>query len=328
MDRNILLVGGFLCIVAIAGCVSTPPAGTTTPPPNSTPRYDAYVFDHAGVDSPAIEGGIRYSSTGDYTRRNYVTIVESRSDADRFNRDALDDGAEAFVENTSFDDAYLVVIQEFPASSAPDYRVDRVESTDSGLHVFINDSSPGGTADITVETVLVRVHGEPPDEVVVTTETGYRFDTTIGVVTRTPQPTPEEGTPELPYVSSNASENVDDPRDIRIENRANDTIGYRLTVTAIETPECRGYTPPCGQPSRQITILERTEKLPAHVTRTIEDVVAKKGVYTIEIEVEAPVGGGSRRMVTKSFEWRVDEYHHDAVITITTETITFTADSE
>lgn len=325
MQRAVLLVGGLL-LVGIAGCVATPPSGTTPPSQNSTLRYDAYVFDHAGVDSPAIEGGIRYSVDGDYTRRNYVTIVGSQSDADRFNRGVLDDGAEAFVENTSFDDAYLVVIQEFPASSAPDYRVDRVASTDRGLHVFINDSSVGGTADITVETVLVRVYGEPPDRVSVTTETGYHFDTTNGVVTRTPPPTPDDQTPELPYASSNASENVDDPRDIRIENQATDTIGYRLAVTYTETPECRRYTPPCGQPSRRITILDRTEKLPSNVTRTIEDVTMRTGTYTIEIEVEVPVGGGSRRTITKSAEWRIDDHHHDAVITITNETITIADD--
>jgi 2-phospho-L-lactate guanylyltransferase (CobY/MobA/RfbA family) len=49
------------------------------------------------------------------------------------------------------------------------------------VHVVVDDSSQGGTADITVETVLVRIpHGgdSPPRHATVTTEDDVTYSTT------------------------------------------------------------------------------------------------------------------------------------------------------
>jgi hypothetical protein len=137
--------------------------------------YETFVFDLAPSADPVIEGGIAVDD--EYDDEFYVTILESGDETDRFNRSLLPTDAGEFVDATSFEDESLVVIQAFPASSVPDYRVESVARDGPTLHVSINDSSAGGTDDVTVETVLVRVPGDTPDDVVVTTQDGQTFET-------------------------------------------------------------------------------------------------------------------------------------------------------
>jgi hypothetical protein len=168
-------------LVVLAGCLGGVPGGETTTTAN--PAYESYVFDHSGHDAPAIEGGITYPEDAHGPSRSYVTVVASEADAERFDRSVLDDGATSFVANTPFDQSYLVVVQSFPASSTPDYRVESVERVGDTLRLRVNDSSEIRTSDVTIETVLVRVRGDPPDRVTVTTEEGDTFDSTEGIVT-------------------------------------------------------------------------------------------------------------------------------------------------
>lgn len=306
-------------LVALAGCLG---ASTGADPPS--PTYETYVFDHGGHDAPAIEGGVQYPEDAHGPRQRYVTVVASEADADRFDRSVLDDGAEAFVDNTSFEDSYLVVVQEFPASSSPDYRVESVEREGDTLRLRINDSSEIRTADITVETVLVRVHGDPPERVAVTTEEGHTFDSTEGVVTRTATTERTTTTVRLPYVGDDPSATVDEPRDLRVENRVADTVGYRLTVTYSATPACRNETPKCGMPSFDVEVLSRVGKLPEGRNLSVADVAAREGTYSLRVEAEVPDGDGSRRTITESFDWQVDDEHGDAVVVITGDDVRLT----
>lgn len=295
--------------VLLSGCLAS--SGLVPGNDASDPAYDYHVFDHGGVDGAAIEGGIQYDQDGEYTTRYYVTTIESEDETERFDRSVLGAEARAFVANTSFDRSYLVVVQAFPASSSPDYRVESVSREAGTLDVAVDDSSRAGTSDITVETVLLRVEGQPPDVVTVRTEEGHTFDAAAGVATVTPTatPTPEQSV-ALPYASANESRNVAEPRDLRVTNAGDHANGYRVAVTASE------------QQAGTVTLVEERGKLRPGADRTWTDVVAQRGDYRVTVEAEVPDGDGSRRTVTETFTWHVDDDHGDAVVTVTDEGVT------
>lgn len=144
--------------------------------------YETHVVDHADIGGPILEGGVAFDLEP-RASRHAVEVIGSASAASRFDLERLstiDPGAAAFVETTDFDAAYLVVFQAFPASSHPDYRVTRIERVTDDVHLRVTDASEGGTADITVETLLVRIprNGDsPPRHVTVTTEDGVTYST-------------------------------------------------------------------------------------------------------------------------------------------------------
>lgn len=318
-----------LCgLVLATGCVAgptggsperTPPAATATPDAAPVAEYEGHVFDHWETGSPAIEGGIAYAPGREYTERYYVTTVATAAEADRFNSSVLRPAANAFVRNTTFRNATLVVIQAFPASSHPDYRVESVRRRDGTLEVAINDSSRGGTADITVETVLLRVP-DPVDRVAVTTEDGVTFDSTAGVVTpkSTPEPTPDDPLGVVPD-----ERRLADGGDLRIVNRRAGTVGYNLTLTYYYEPRCRDETPACGAPARRITVDRAIAKLPPGGNETLTDVATHRGTYTVHVTADLPTGNGSRRSVTESFAWRVDGPGVEGVVAITGDGVSF-----
>lgn len=166
-----------LCLALLAGCVDrSRSTDTPTGPDMGVPvtDYETLVFDLAPSSDPLIEGGIAFDDEGD--EQYYVTLLASAAETDRFNHSLLPSDAGEFVDTVSFEDESLVVIQAFPASSVPDYRVESVTRDGPTLHVSINDSSAGGTDDVTVETVFVRVPGATPDNVIVTTQEGRTFE--------------------------------------------------------------------------------------------------------------------------------------------------------
>ena len=321
-------------LFVVAGCLGSPggavrdttdgsptPSGDRTPGSDGEPiAHETYAFDHAGVDEPAIEGGIRYPRDGQAPTQLYATIVTTDAETERFHRDVLDEGAERFVDATDLDRSYLVVFQAYPASSRPDYRVVAARRSGEDLRLRVNDSSEVRTTDVTVETLLVRVERDgrdPPRSVTVTTEAGVSVTSGAGVRTVTPSPTPTPDDVSLPYASSDASENVVEPVDLRVVNHGNATNGYHLRLGATETPACRSATPPCGMPSREVTVLGRTGKLPPGTSTTIEDVVAKRGTYALAVEADVPAGDGGRRTVSTSADWVVDAAGDDATVVVT-----------
>ncbi len=326
--RVLALIG--CALVVLAGCTASPvsPGGDSPSSPGQTTltngdvAFESYVFDHADAGSPAIEGGIAYPLDEPSTTRFYVTVVDSPSAADRFNHSVLDPEASAFVRNTNFEESALMVIQTFPASSAPDYRVESVRRTDDGLGVRINDSSEGGTADITVETVLLRVPGETPSTVTITTEEGQTFDTTTGIVTVTPgsTPTPDAGI-DRPYAADDPAENVDIPRRLQVRNDDTDTNGYHVRVVYHDRPDCRTETPACGEPARKVEIFERRGKLPAGATLTVTELAVREGTYTITASAEVSAGNGSRVTVTDSLEWTLEESSRHLLVDIDDEAV-------
>lgn len=327
MNYTSPLVIGTVLLVIFAGCIGAGPRTPTasqTGAQTSITEFDTYVFDGGGTDAAVIDGGIT-SGTAGSASRYYVTHLTSQAHTSRFDESVLDEKASAFVAATDFTNESLVVVQAFPASSIPDYRVETLTRQDNTLSVRINDSSTRATTDITVETLLIRVPTTdrgPPDRVTVTTDDGFTVDSSAGVVTATPRPT-DDGSRSvtLPYASDTESENVDEPRDVTIRNSANNTNGYHLVVSATETPACQDETPPCGQPSEDVTILDRWEKLPPNGNATVEDVVAKRGTYRVTVEADVPAGGGSRTTIREEFEWELSADSGDLVLVISNEDI-------
>lgn len=159
-----------VCLALLAGCVDTSGPNTGAP----VTDYETFVFDLGPSSDPVISGGIAVDDELD--EQYYVTLLTNATETDRFNRSLLPADADTFVDAVSFENESLIVIQAFPASSVPDYRVESVARDGPTLHVSIDDSSDGGTDDITVETVLVRLSGETPDNVIVTTKEGETFE--------------------------------------------------------------------------------------------------------------------------------------------------------
>jgi hypothetical protein len=197
MERRPVLAILLLALIALAGCTgadgptatqpetnnSDAPAenSTTTPPaddesgaelPASTSSESVFVFDHGGTDAPVIENGLAYNAQNTTTRR-YATLLQG-DELDRLNTTLLAQiapNATRFVNETAPDE-HLLVYQETPASSFPNYRLSSVQEKNASRVVTLNDSARAGTADITVETVLVRVSAETVGETIVRLEDG------------------------------------------------------------------------------------------------------------------------------------------------------------
>lgn len=200
MRRRTLAAVAVAAILVFAGCAGAdprdgtttepPPSETTAEPPTSPPptgslAYDVAVFDSGLADHPVIEGGLTPSDEFGNTS-HYTTVLTEASETERFNRSRLPQSAVRFVDETDFETASLVVAQAYPKSSVPDYRVESVTRDGDWLDVRINDSSVSGTDDITIETVLIRVHhdGGPPTNARIETQNGVTFDSESGAVQR------------------------------------------------------------------------------------------------------------------------------------------------
>lgn len=292
---------------------------STTPTAVDVADYEVDVSDHGDAGNPAIEGGIRYATDEAYTERYYVTTVATAADARRFNHSVLPPDATAFVRNTSFETATLVVVQAFPASSRPDYRVESVRRRGGTLEVGINDSSVGATADITVETVLLRVPGRV-DRAEVTTEDGVTVASTAGVVTPPPTPT---STPAPSLADLSDRDPFADGGDLRVENGAGETVGYDVTVEYYDEPACRDETPACGEPGRWVSVNRTVGKLPSGAGETLADLATVPGTYRVRVTADLSAGNGSRRDVTESFTWRVDDSGVTATVVVTGDGPTF-----
>jgi hypothetical protein len=322
---------GFAFLVVLAGCLGGPGAGdggTTSPgtPTDGQSGVETYVFDSSPHAQAVVEGGIHAPGRRDdyTTSRYYVTTLKGASEAERrFNRSELDAAGRAFVDETDFESSFLAVVQAYPQSSVPDYRVETARLSGGTLSLDINDSSPGGTADVTVETLLVRVDGKPPSTVRVTTDDGTTWSSGDGVVTRTPEPTSTQTGVPLPYRAEDPAENIAEPRDVLIENRGNATNGFRLEIEYLEAPECRDETPPCGMPAREIAVLGKTGKLRPGETTRVTDVAARRGPYTVAVVAEVPGTNGSRERVQAAIHWELDGDAPDVHVIVTDSSVRF-----
>jgi hypothetical protein len=292
-------------------------------PGGADPGYESYVFDHAGAPAPAIESGIVYDAENATVTRRYVTLVTAQSEAERrFDRSVLDAEARAFVENTSFEDSYLVVFQAFPASSSPDYRVESVGRDEKTVHLRVTDSAPGGTADVTVETLLVRLpRGEaPPEHAVVTTEEGATVRSGEGVVSGAPgdeDPEAEdENETELPYRGPDAESNREDPLAVRVHNAGDEVNAFRVNITYV------------GGEEAALALDSGWQKLSAGQNWSVAEAVARAGAYRVRVAASLPGDDGDRRRVSTTATWNVTADESAPLrVRLTDENVTVTTES-
>ncbi len=135
-------------------------------------QLETFAFDHANLGSPVIENGLKYSIENLETR-NFGKIISSEKEENFFNFSLIPSEPRKFIQSTDFEKSYLVIFQEFPSSSSPDYRIENASREEKQLNISITDSNKSGTTDITVETLLIRIdrNGKnPPEEVKIITE--------------------------------------------------------------------------------------------------------------------------------------------------------------
>jgi hypothetical protein len=324
MHRRALAALAVAAVLVLAGCGGTGPgSGTTTPTtPDPSPEYSATVFDSGPTDHPIIEGGLVPSEEFGNTS-HYVSLLTDASDTDRFNRSRLPEDAAQFVDETDFETASLVVVQAYPKSSVPDYRVESVTRDGDTLDIGINDSSEMGTDDITLETVLLRVDhdGTPPSEARIETQNGVTFDTADGVVTSGHSP-PAGSTAdvELPLWSGNLSDNVNDPRDMTVVNQRQVPQRYNVSVVATFTPDCRHENPACGNPDYPAVVFQQTATLEPGERVTFANLIARHGTY--DVIVEATPTETQRETVRAVGKWQVFHDRGDAHVLLSEEEIT------
>lgn len=129
-----------VCLGLLTGCVELDPTDPNSGPTTGTPvtDYETFVFDLTPSSESVIAGGIAVDAeSGD---QHYVTLITSTAETDRFDRSLLPPDAGEFVNAVSFESELLVVMQTFPASSVPDYRVESIARDGPTLHVSINDT--------------------------------------------------------------------------------------------------------------------------------------------------------------------------------------------
>jgi len=181
MRQSILAACVLTVVLAFAGCSGTGPVGDATdaPSPSENESYAVVVFDSGPTEYPVLEGGVQPDITPPPVGRHYATLLTTSEAADRFNHSVIPDNASTFIKATDFETASLLVVQAYPKSSVPDYRVESVTRDGDRLHVRINDSSNIGTDDITLETVIVRVDhdGNAPQSATIETQGNDTFDT-------------------------------------------------------------------------------------------------------------------------------------------------------
>lgn len=185
MARSTHLVFVIVILVGASGCLGITTTLTGPPPSTSVPTAGepsdgavtwrtSAVVDHAELESPLIEGGV-VSDPQSTEARRYATIVAAPSDRDRIDTAALARIAPdvaAMVNETDLESASLLVYQVTPDSSVPDAQVTSVRRANGTVTIEIDDSAEIATADITVETLIVRLPGDDPHTLVVETEEG------------------------------------------------------------------------------------------------------------------------------------------------------------
>ncbi|MDY6764592.1 MAG: hypothetical protein SV377_02720 [Halobacteria archaeon] len=167
--RRFIELLGLGTTLSLAGCLSrsdTNPGGGGGQ--SSSVEFDAYVFDYSGTEGTAVEGGIQVDHPDSKDRR-YATLINKHEDTKRLNTSVIPQEGDNFIEDTDFDKSSLLVIQRYPASTHPDYKVDKVKRTGKTIQAYLSLPDEGGTDDVTVETVLLRLYvTDPPEHAIVT----------------------------------------------------------------------------------------------------------------------------------------------------------------
>ena len=96
----------------------------------------------------------------------YAVVVTSRDQAAdnlAIGETAYDNDPSAFVDQTDFDQSYLILIEYAPASGTDSLELKRIERRDHGIHVTAKVYEPNGSDDVTTHSLFIRVTDETDD---------------------------------------------------------------------------------------------------------------------------------------------------------------------
>lgn len=115
------------------------------------------AFDQVETPTPVLaDEGLR-TEDGPAGSQFYAASLTDETDTDRVADDADGDAVD-LIEGTAFDEAMVLVAETGWGSGTVTPHLKRVEETDEGIHAFGCYRRPcGGTADVTMRTVVARV---------------------------------------------------------------------------------------------------------------------------------------------------------------------------
>lgn len=118
-------------------------------------QYETHQIRH---QQPVIEGGVPLEDTPPDEERT-VHLVTTTDGTASFHRDAMDDEAAAFLDETDFSEAYLLVVGTYLGSTSASVEVAEVDQDgdEATARVAVEYPTAGDTA-IAYETNLVRVY--------------------------------------------------------------------------------------------------------------------------------------------------------------------------
>lgn len=163
-------------IGSLAGCLGVTDGAPGRSPGDSTPRFSNETTDSkTPSDSPSEAAHLSFNHAellhrvdAGFVQRDvasyYLALVMSADHAAAFPTDRFgNQEATAFVTDTDYSQAAVVVLQDRRSSSHPDLELRRADT--QGGTVTIEAEYPGGakTADITTDTLLVRMSTDESD---------------------------------------------------------------------------------------------------------------------------------------------------------------------
>lgn len=159
--RQYLSLAGVGGVAGLAGCANQITRALQSP---ETP---------AGMTVETASWSAGFVRDGDH-ELPYGVVATSRDDAANnlsIGETAYDTDPREFVDQTDFDQSYLILIEAAPGSSTDSLILKRIERRDHGLHVTAKFYRPGnGANDVSVHSLFIRVTDEkdgPPQEMTV-----------------------------------------------------------------------------------------------------------------------------------------------------------------
>lgn len=162
MDRRTALSAIALPLLAgVSGCTNGafPIVDAGSTPREEAVRYETRYWKDPN-DVPVIEGGLSAETPDE---RRYATLVTTPAEVSRFHLDYVERvaGADvaAYVRETDFEGAFLLVLQVVLPSGSMDYEVERIDRKSEGRMDVATITPPiaGGTGEVLRATVVVRV---------------------------------------------------------------------------------------------------------------------------------------------------------------------------
>lgn len=158
--RRLLALGGLSVLTSLSGCAvgrgwCSKRRALSSDPPESPAGMTVETASWS-MDLVAPRGG----------DRPYTVVATSRTEANEtvvFPRGELEDlDPRTFIEQTNFDNSYLILVEWMGTSSSDKLSLSRIERQEQGVHLTAEVIEPCGAraGDISVHSLFVRVSDE------------------------------------------------------------------------------------------------------------------------------------------------------------------------